>query len=65
MAYKFLHQLTRGLQFLDEKNIIHRDLKPANILLSEQSENAILKIADFGFARQLSEAAMAQTQCGT
>jgi serine/threonine protein kinase len=66
LAVKFLSQLTSGLLFLSEKNIIHRDLKPANILLNEDSENAILKIADFGFARQLSEAAaMVSTQCGT
>lgn len=30
-----------------------RDLKPQNLLLSEASANATLKIADFGFARNL------------
>jgi len=65
VAKNFLCQLARGLTFLNQKNIIHRDLKPANVLLSENSNNAILKLADFGFAKQLAEAAMAQTQCGT
>lgn len=46
-------------------HVSHRDLKPANVLLSESSEFAILKLADFGFAKQLAEAAMAQTPCGT
>jgi serine/threonine protein kinase len=35
-----------------EKNIIHRDLKPANILMKNDT---ILKITDFGFARELLE----------
>eukprot|EP01035_Chromulina_nebulosa_P017131 gene17131-22645_t len=65
VAKNFLCQLAKGLTFLNQKNIIHRDLKPANVLLSENSNNAILKLADFGFAKQLAEAAMAQTQCGT
>lgn len=30
-----------------------RDLKPQNLLLSEASPDATLKIADFGFARNL------------
>lgn len=65
LSISFLAQLTSGLAFLQEKNFIHRDLKPANVLLSEASDNAILKLADFGFARQLSEASLAQTRCGT
>lgn len=45
--------------------MIHRDLKPHNLLLSEPGENAVLKIADFGFARALEENKMAETLCGT
>lgn len=65
VAHKFLLQLSNGLLFLQEKNFIHRDLKPANVLLSEFSENAILKLADFGFAKHLAGASLAQTRCGT
>lgn len=52
-AQNFLKQLSHGLLFLQSKNLIHRDIKPANILLSEMSENAVLKLADFGFAKHL------------
>ena len=65
IAQGFLRQLSDGLHFLQEKNVIHRDLKPANVLLSEFSNQAILKIADFGFAKHLVEASMAQTPCGS
>ncbi|KAJ1431863.1 kinase-like domain-containing protein [Ochromonadaceae sp. CCMP2298] len=65
LSHSFLAQLAAGLSFLQEKNFIHRDLKPANVLLSEFSDNAVLKLADFGFARQLSVASLAQTRCGT
>lgn len=30
--------------------MVHRDLKPENLLLSDQSDGAILKIADFGLS---------------
>lgn len=54
-----------GMQFVHEKNIIHRDLKPSNLLLDKPGDDAILKIADFGFARYIQEFKMAQTQCGS
>jgi serine/threonine-protein kinase ULK2 len=65
VAQGFLRQLSEGLHFLQEKSVIHRDLKPANVLLSESSNFAVLKIADFGFAKHLVEASMAQTPCGS
>jgi serine/threonine protein kinase len=47
----FMSQLVNGLKYLSDHNIIHRDIKPRNILLTQ--ERRVLKIADFGFARQL------------
>jgi len=64
-ARHFMHQLGEGMRYLWSKSLIHRDLKPQNLLLSTYSENARLKIADFGFARHLAVAAMAETLCGS
>ncbi|URD72303.1 hypothetical protein MUK42_08642 [Musa troglodytarum] len=64
-AKYFMKQLASGLQVLHANNVIHRDLKPQNLLLSTYDENAILKIADFGFARSLSPSTLADTLCGT
>ncbi|CAN8004883.1 unnamed protein product, partial [Ixodes hexagonus] len=49
---KFLQQLAKALQVLQEHNIAHMDLKPQNILLSSV-RTPILKLADFGFAQYL------------
>ena len=42
-----------------------RDLKPHNLLLSEESPKAVVKIADFGFARIMAPQGLAETVCGS
>lgn len=41
--------IAEGICYLHNKNIIHRDIKPENILVTD---NAVVKIADFGLAIQ-------------
>ncbi|XP_078174503.1 protein kinase superfamily protein isoform X4 [Carex rostrata] len=64
-AKHFMRQLASGLQVLRDNNVVHRDLKPQNILLSTNDESAVLKIADFGFAKSLNPYSMAETLCGS
>lgn len=64
-AKHFMQQLAAGLQVLRENNVVHRDLKPQNLLLSTSDDNAVLKIADFGFARSLQSRDLAETLCGS
>lgn len=47
-----LHEVLSGLLFLHSKNRMHRDIKSDNILISHKGE---IKIADLGFAAQLSQ----------
>ncbi|PBK63726.1 other/ULK/ULK protein kinase [Armillaria solidipes] len=71
----FLRQLARALKFLRHHNLIHRDIKPQNLLLKPATPEElakghplgvpILKVADFGFARSLPSAMMAETLCGS
>ena len=52
-AKKLMQDLAMGLRFLKSKNIIHRDLKPQNLLLTKKNGTLWLKLADFGFAKEL------------
>ncbi|KAI8380214.1 kinase-like domain-containing protein [Blakeslea trispora] len=64
----FLKQLANALQFLRSQNLIHRDIKPQNLLLTpdkNQNDLPLLKVADFGFARFLPNASLADTLCGS
>eukprot|EP01084_Bolivina_argentea_P205855 351589_1 len=45
--------------------IVHRDLKPENLLYSAETDDAEIKIADFGLAKLLRESDMMATACGT
>lgn len=47
----YMSQIVSAFKDMFSKKVIHRDLKPANILLFNEH---LLKITDFGFARQLS-----------
>jgi len=64
-ARYLMQQLAEGLKMLRLNNLIHRDLKPQNLLLSDKSRQPTLKIADFGFARDLQPQGMAETLCGS
>ena len=45
--------LCSALNHLHEKKIVHRDLKPENILYADDSDDAQIKLADFGLAREV------------
>ncbi|MEW5296785.1 MAG: hypothetical protein WDW36_000039 [Sanguina aurantia] len=65
IARYFLLQLAEGMKEMRVHNLIHRDLKPQNLLLSDSTAQPLLKIADFGFARDLQPQGLAETLCGS
>jgi hypothetical protein len=59
-------QLVEGLKYMYHLGIAHRDLKPQNILLYKKpSDEIVVKIADFGFARVLKPDQITETICGS
>uniref|UniRef100_A0A1L8DKQ2 Putative serine/threonine protein kinase n=1 Tax=Nyssomyia neivai TaxID=330878 RepID=A0A1L8DKQ2_9DIPT len=47
----YMYQLFRSLAYIHSLGICHRDIKPQNLLLDP--ETAVLKLCDFGSAKQL------------
>ncbi len=54
-----MQQVLESVEYCHNQNIIHRDLKPENLLLSSKSNDAIVKLADFGLAVELEESSKA------
>ncbi|KAJ2845104.1 Serine/threonine-protein kinase, partial [Coemansia erecta] len=72
----FVRQLGDAMRFLRSRDVIHRDIKtqnillvpPANYVLGESELHGdipVIKVADFGFARNLPSSALAETLCGS
>jgi calcium/calmodulin-dependent protein kinase I len=53
-----------AVKYMHDRNVVHRDLKPENLLLKSHSDDAEIKIADFGFAVIASGDTLTE-QCGT
>ena len=50
-----MRQMLSAVKHLHEHNIVHRDLKPENFLMSNTSEDAEIKLIDFGLSKRFSE----------
>lgn len=58
-------QMILAVDFCHRMNIIHRDIKPENMLLSSSKDGRmILKLCDFGFSKDISNA-VAHARLGT
>ncbi|KAF0688082.1 Aste57867_20243 [Aphanomyces stellatus] len=62
-ARDLVRLLLGAIKYCHDHNVVHRDLKPENLLLTSKDDDASIKLADFGFAKQ--ESTGLSTACGT
>lgn len=48
-----ISQVSRGLRKAHETGIVHRDLKPSNVFIARDDGREIVKILDFGIAKEI------------
>lgn len=64
-ASDIMKSIGEAIQFLHAINIAHRDVKPENLLYSSKRPNALLKLTDFGFAKETTSHNSLATPCYT
>ncbi|MDI1476687.1 serine/threonine-protein kinase [Polyangium sp. y55x31] len=52
-AYRILEPLGKALRRAHDLGIVHRDLKPGNIFLARSGDDEIVKVLDFGIAKDV------------
>lgn len=60
------HQICKGLEVAHEAGFVHRDLKPSNVFLAREGKEEVVKVVDFGVARETkTQLVEDQTSSGT
>lgn len=64
-AAEIIRGICKAVAHLHRMDIAHRDLKPENLLYSRTDHTALLKLTDFGFAKETSTFNTLKTPCYT
>jgi len=64
-AAEIVKDICLAVKFLHDMNVAHRDLKPENLLYTTQGDHGVLKLTDFGFAKETLIRETLQTPCYT
>lgn len=64
-AKELAHQIATALYYMHRFGIAHRDLKPENILMDNSTEQAELKIVDFGLSKIIGPSQKSKDPFGT
>ncbi|XP_040009334.1 MAP kinase-activated protein kinase 2-like isoform X3 [Xiphias gladius] len=64
-ASDIMKSIGEAIHFLHSINIAHRDIKPENLLYTSRRQDALLKLTDFGFAKEITTLNSLATPCFT
>ncbi|KAG1682193.1 Serine/threonine-protein kinase Chk2 [Nymphon striatum] len=64
-AKLLFYQMVLAVQYLHSQGITHRDLKAENILLTNEEDQTLIKVTDFGLSKLINSSTVMQTFCGT
>ncbi|KAJ8408125.1 hypothetical protein AAFF_G00263530 [Aldrovandia affinis] len=64
-ASEIMRDIGTAIDYLHHMNIAHRDVKPENLLYTSKESNGVLKLTDFGFAKETTLQNSLQTPCYT
>ncbi len=64
-ALKIIRQACRALDHAYQQGVVHRDIKPSNFLVTRQGERLLIKLTDFGLAREAGNEEFRVTRAGT
>merc|ERR1719158_1507501 len=64
-AAEIVKDICIAVKFLHDMNLAHRDLKPENLLYTRRDNFGVLKLTDFGFAKETLTRDTLQTPCYT
>jgi len=63
-ACDLARRLLETMRAMHERGYVHRDMKPENLLLRNESHDADILVADFGFSKKVPLGGL-KTKCGT
>jgi calcium-dependent protein kinase len=64
-AAQIIHKLCTAIFYIHSYGIVHRDLKPENILMTDSSENADIRLLDFGLSKIIGPTQLCKEPYGT
>lgn len=64
-ARDLIKSFIETIAYIHSKGVVHRDLKPENLLLTSETDDIDIKIADFGFAKRICDLKDNEPPCGT
>jgi len=64
-AAKIIHKLATAIFYIHSYGIVHRDLKPENILMTDNTDDADIRLLDFGLSKIIGPTQLCREPYGT